>query len=185
MTIYELTANARERNCSDIHITEGLPTVFRINGKLIDCGFNIPPAAAKDMILSLLDEKQKQTLSQGKDLDFAFETPDFCRQRVNVFHYDKKIAATIRLLNNHIPSLSELNLPKVLRQLADEPRGLILVTGPTGSGKSTTLAAMIDYINKSRAEHILTIEDPVEYVYTQDKSTIHQREDGVDIRSFA
>lgn len=185
MTIIELTQLARERNCSDIHITEGLPTVFRIHGNLTDCGLNISPAQAKEMILSLLDDEQIKKLNSGSDLDFAFETPDFCRQRVNVFHYNKKIAATIRLLNNHIPSLAELKLPPILRQLADEPRGLILVTGPTGSGKSTTLAAMIDYINKSRAEHIITIEDPVEYVYTQDKSTIHQREVGEDTVSFA
>ena len=97
----------------------------------------------------------------------------------------RKLAATIRLLNNRIPVLEELGLPPVLRRLADEPRGLILVTGPTGSGKSTTLASMIDYINSTRAEHILTIEDPIEYVYQQKHSVIHQREVGEDVCDFA
>lgn len=185
MTMFELVQEARNRNCSDIHISEGLPTMFRIHGKLADCGFSISSAAAKEMILSLLNDEQKALLAGGDDLDFAFETPDFCRQRVNVFRQKGKIAATIRLLNNHIPALEELKLPKVLKTLADEPRGLILVTGPTGSGKSTTLAAMIDYINHNRKEHIITVEDPIEYVYEQELSTIHQREVGMDVKSFA
>lgn len=185
MTIHELVMNARSRNCSDVHISAGIPTAFRINGKLTDCGFDISSNEAEDMILSLLNEKQKTELDNGNDVDFAFETPDGYRQRVNVFKYKGKVAATIRLLNDYIPNLSELNLPDVLQTLADEPRGLILVTGPTGSGKSTTLAAMIDYINHTRPEHILTVEDPIEYVYKQDKATIHQREVGEDVTSFA
>lgn len=185
MTIHELVINARARKCSDVHISSGLPTVFRINGKLIDCGFDIQPNEAENMIFSLLNEKQKKELDSGNDVDFAFETHDGYRQRVNVFRYKGKYAATIRLLNDYIPSLSELNLPDVLQSLADEPRGLILVTGPTGSGKSTTLAAMIDHINHTRSEHILTVEDPIEYVYKQDKATIHQREVGQDVSSFA
>lgn len=185
MTIYELVMNARSQKCSDVHISAGIPTAFRINGKLTDCGFDISSNEAEDMILSLLNEKQKTELDNGNDVDFAFETPDGCRQRVNVFRYKGKVAATIRLLNDYIPNLSELNLPEVLQTLADEPRGLILVTGPTGSGKSTTLAAMIDHINHTRPEHILTVEDPIEYVYKQEKSTIHQREVGEDVTSFA
>lgn len=185
MNIHELVMNARSRNCSDVHISSGIPTAFRINGKLMDCGFDISPSEAEDMILSLLNEKQKRELDSGNDVDFAFETPDGCRQRVNVFRYKGKCAATIRLLNDYIPNLAELNLPQVLQTLADEPRGLILVTGPTGSGKSTTLAAMINHINHTRAEHILTVEDPIEYVYKQDKATIHQREVGEDVSSFS
>lgn len=168
-----------------MHISSGIPTAFRINGKLIDCGFNFSADEAEDMIYSLLNDKQKRELDGGNDVDFAFETPDGFRQRVNVFRYKGKVAATIRLLNDYIPNLSELRLPEVLQTLADEPRGLILVTGPTGSGKSTTLAAMINYINHTRAEHILTVEDPIEYVYNQDRSTIHQREVGEDVTSFA
>jgi twitching motility protein PilT len=107
------------------------------------------------------------------------------RQRVNVFRQGGRLAATIRLLNSSIPSLEMLGLPAVLQQMADKPRGLILVTGPTGSGKSTTLASMIDYINSSRSEHIITIEDPVEYVYDRKLSLIHQREVGRDVKDFA
>lgn len=185
MDINQFVMNARERGCSDIHLSESIPTVFRIHGTMADSGFAISASEAREMILSLLTDAQKVQLENGDDLDFAFETPDFCRQRANVFHYRGKLAITIRLLNNTIPSLAQLNLPPVLRTLADQPRGLVLVTGPTGSGKSTTLAAMIDYINSTRAEHILTIEDPVEYVYEQKKSIIHQREIGQDSKSFA
>ncbi len=185
MTIYDLVMEARARSCSDVHLSEGLPVAFRIHGKLEDSGIPCSPQQARDMIFSLLSEEQRETLSRGKDLDFAFETPDGCRQRANVYRYRKQLAITIRLLNNSIPTLEQLHLPPVLQTLADQPRGMILVTGPTGSGKSTTLAAMIDYINNNRSEHILTIEDPIEYVYEQKRSTIHQREIGQDSESFA
>lgn len=176
---------ARNQKASDIHISEGMSMRFRIYGRLSDSDIQIPENEVRDTILGMLSEEQLKQLNKGYDIDFAIQTSDGNRQRVNVFRQQKKVAATIRLLNNHIPSLEELKLPSVLRQLAGLPRGLILVTGPTGSGKSTTLAAMIDYINRSRAEHILTIEDPVEYVYQQDKSLIHQREVGVDVTDFA
>lgn len=185
MTMDELILTARERKTSDIHITEGMPVTFRIHGSLTDSGFDFGPEETREMILSTLNEEQMQEFENGDDVDFAIETSDHCRQRVNVFRQRKKVAATIRLLNDTIPSLEELKMPKVLKDLADKPRGLILVTGPTGSGKSTTLAAMIDYINKSRAEHIITIEDPIEYVYQSGMSLIHQRETGVDTKSFA
>lgn len=184
MEMDQMIQMARQMETSDIHISEGRPLVFRIHGALEEAPVQ-PGAATKELILSLLTEDHKKVLSSGLDLDFAVQTTDGNRQRVNVFRYQGNLAATIRLLNNHIPSLEELMLPKVLEQLASEPRGLILVTGPTGSGKSTTLAAMIDYINRKRAEHILTIEDPIEYVYHADKSLIHQREVGEDVSSFA
>ena len=154
MTMNELIMKARERSCSDIHISEGMPVSFRIHGKLMDSGFSFSAAETREMILSMMDEAQLRQLKDGDDVDFAIETPDYCRQRVNVFRQMKKVAATIRLLNNTIPTLEQLKMPKVLQELADQPRGLILVTGPTGSGKSTTLSAMIDYINKNRSEHI-------------------------------
>ena len=185
MTMNELIMKAREKKCSDIHISEGMPVSFRIHGQLLDSGFSFPAAETREMILSMLSDEQREQLENGDDVDFAIETPDYCRQRVNVFRQMKKVAATIRLLNNTIPTLEQLQMPKVLRELADQPRGLILVTGPTGSGKSTTLSAMIDYINKNRSEHIITIEDPVEYVYESGMSVIHQREIGVDTKSFA
>lgn len=185
MTMNELIMMARERKCSDIHISEGMNTIFRIHGQMVDSGFKAEPEEIKAMILSMMDDKQIKEFENGDDVDFAVQTPDGCRQRVNVFQQQKKIASTIRLLNNKIPNLESLNMPPVLKELADKPRGLILVTGPTGSGKSTTLAAMIDHINQNRAEHIITIEDPIEYVYTSGLSTIHQREIGVDSKSFA
>ena len=132
-----------------------------------------------------LSEEQQKRLASGQDVDFAIQTPDGCRQRVNVFRQQKKLAATIRLLNDRIPSLGELKLPNILQELASQPRGLILVTGPTGSGKSTTLAAMVEYINERRADHIVTIEDPIEYVFTRKKALVHQREVGEDTDSFA
>lgn len=176
---------AREQNASDIHISEGMPMRFRIYGTLVESDVQIPEEQVRDMILGMLSEEQMKKLNKGYDIDFAIQTSDGNRQRVNVFRQQKKAAATIRLLNNHIPSLEELSLPPALQQLADMPRGLILVTGPTGSGKSTTLAAMIDYINHKRTDHVLTIEDPIEYVYQPDKCLIHQREVGTDVTDFA
>jgi twitching motility protein PilT len=133
----------------------------------------------------MLNEKQASELEHGKDADFSLTSSDGNRQRVNVFRQQGRLAATIRLLNNHIPTLQELKLPRVLEELADKPRGLVLVTGPTGSGKSTTLAAMVDHINQTQARHIITIEDPIEYVYETKQSLIHQREVGMDTASFA
>lgn len=177
--------DARVRGASDIHISQGLPLAVRINGELQEIPTNFDQDEIKKMIIGLIPEGLKEDFKNGIDADFAIQTEDGNRQRVNVFRQQGKVAATIRILNNHIPSLEELKLPEVLRSLADQPRGLILVTGPTGSGKSTTLAAMIDYINHHRAEHILTIEDPIEYVYEQDQSLIHQREVGIDVTDFA
>lgn len=185
MTVEELIFMGRGLKCSDIHLSEGLPTAFRINGHLTDPGLGLSDGECAEMVRSMLTSKQLEDVENGIDADFAIRTSDGNRQRVNVFKQQGKLAATIRLLNDKIPTLEELKLPKVLEELADSPRGLILVTGPTGSGKSTTLAAMIDYINRRRPDHILTIEDPIEYVYQQQVSTIHQREVGHDVTSFA
>ena len=186
MTIQDVIYTGREVGASDIHMSEGLPMEFRVNGALADAPIQTSgPDETRELILSMLDDTQRAIFSTGKDSDFAIETDDGKRQRVNVFRQQKAVAATIRLLNDHIPSLAELNLPMVLQDLSDQPRGLVLVTGPTGSGKSTTLAAMVDHINKTRAEHIITIEDPIEYKYETGKSLIHQREVGVDTESFA
>ena len=139
----------------------------------------------RKLILSLLTKERQESIWRGEDADFALETSDGNRQRVNVFCQQGRLAAAIRLLNAKVPTLSQLHLPPVLQNLANEPRGLILVTGPTGSGKSTTLAAMVDYINHTRADHILTIEDPIEYVYEQDQAVIHHREEVKDVCCFA
>lgn len=176
---------ARSLGASDIHISEERPLLLRINGKLSKAPAQPEAGRIRQLILGMLDGEKTDRLGLGEDLDFAIATPDGNRQRVNVFRYQGKLAATIRLLNGYIPNLEQLKLPKVLREMADQPRGLILVTGPTGSGKSTTLAAMIQYINESRAEHIITVEDPIEYVYEDKLSLIHQREVGDDVGSFA
>lgn len=185
MMIDNIIMEARAMRCSDIHITVGMPLIFRINGRLDQAPMQISDADTIAMLAELLTDQQREKLEEGIDADFAIRTPDGNRQRINVFKQEGKLAATIRLLNSSIPSMDALGLPKVLRELADRPRGLILVTGPTGSGKSTSLASMIDYINSTRFEHIITIEDPVEYVYERKGSLIHQREVGRDALSFA
>ena len=153
---------AREKKASDIHLSEGMPIWYRVNGRLIQAEAQIPSEEMAEMLTDILSERQRKLFDAGKDADFAIRTSDGHRQRVNVFRQQKKVAATIRLLNAHIPSLEELKMPTLLYQLAEEPRGLILVTGPTGSGKSTTLAAMIEHMNQVSDRHIITIEDPVE-----------------------
>ena len=185
MHIHDLLTEARVKRASDVHITAQRNPLFRIDGVLLETQYALNIAEKLAMILSLLTDKQRARLENGDDIDTSYETGNGMRYRINVFHQQQRIAAAIRLLNERIPTFEELRLPEVLRTLADEPRGLILVTGPTGSGKSTTLAAMVDYVNTTRACHILTVEDPVEYVYTQKKAMIHQRNVGEDIDSFA
>lgn len=182
MQIHELTALARNNKASDIHISEGLPLMFRIDGHLAEAPVQLSAAETRSLILSLMDEAHREAITSERiDADFALVAPDGTRSRVNVFYQQGRAAATLRLLNDSIPTLEELAMPPVLTKLADEPRGLILVTGPTGSGKSTTLASMIDYINQNRSDHILTIE----YVYKSKKALIHQREVGSDVTGFA
>ena len=183
MTFEEFIMQAREMNASDIHMTVGAPTVVRVNGELRRYT-ELSDQVVNRTILSILTAEQEKQLTEGNDIDFSFELKNGARQRVNVFRQSGKLAASIRLLNANIPTLEELRMPSVLTELANKKRGLVLVTGPTGAGKSTTLAAIIDHINKSRACHIITIEDPVEYRYAQEKATVHQREVGRDVPTF-
>lgn len=176
---------AREMKASDIHISAGMPLLFRVNGSLIQAHFQPDTDEVTKMLHELLDEKQKCELDSGYDVDFALESSDGNRQRVNIFRQQGEVAGTIRLLNSYIPTLEELNLPEKLYELADDPRGLVLVTGPTGSGKSTTLASMLEYVNQRKPVHILTIEDPIEYQYESKKALVHQRETGKDVVDFA
>jgi len=184
MHINELLSIARTQRASDVHITADRNPLFRIDGSLFETEYIFTIEQKRALILSLLIDKQRKRVEEGQDVDTSYETENGLRHRVNVYHQQQRLAAAIRLLNDSIPTFEELGLPEVLRSLADEPRGLILVTGPTGSGKSTTLAAMVDYINTRRACHILTIEDPVEYVYKQKKALIHQRNVGEDVDNF-
>ena len=170
-------------DASDIHLTVGAPTVVRVNGELRKYT-ELSDQVVNRTILSILSAEQEKMLTEGKDIDFSFELKNGARQRVNVFRQSGKLAACIRLLNAEIPTLEELKMPPVLLEFAKKRRGLVLVTGPTGAGKSTTLAALVEYINKTRACHVITIEDPIEYRYKQEKATIHQRELGRDVPSF-
>jgi twitching motility protein PilT len=185
LTVENLVSYARGNDCSDLHITAHQPPTFRKLGELFIGPFRGTRDAYRDVILSMLNEFQKEELSLGHDLDFSFADKDGQRYRVNVFRAQNQLATAIRVLRDDIPSLEDLRLPEVIRTLAEQPRGIVLVTGPTGSGKSTTLAAMIDYINVHRKAHIITIEDPIEYVHQSKSCLVHQRELHRDVPSFS
>lgn len=178
---------ARDHDCSDIHITVETGICGRRYGTLHRFENNYTEQNIEEIILSMiLNEQDMELYKNGKDLDFAYETENGIRCRVNLYHQKENHTACLRIMGSSIPKLEDMVMPqKTLISLAEQPRGLVLVTGPTGSGKSTTLAAMIDYINRNHAEHILTVEDPIEFVYTECKSLIHQREIGTDVDSFA
>ncbi|MDR2671998.1 MAG: type IV pilus twitching motility protein PilT [Coriobacteriales bacterium] len=185
ITIEQLTNYARQNDCSDLHITANQVPTFRHLGKLAPGPFSGSKQDYRETILSLLNNLQKEQLERGEDLDFSFADVEENRYRVNVYRAQNELAAAIRMLRDDIPSLADLKLPPVIQTLCEEPRGIILVTGPTGSGKSTTLAAMIDYINVHRQAHIITIEDPIEYVHQHKSCLVHQRELHRDVNSFA
>jgi twitching motility protein PilT len=185
ISIEQLVEYARANDCSDLHITSHQPPTFRKLGELFIGPFTGSVEDYRETILSMLNDAQREELSLGKDLDFSFETSPELRYRVNVYRQQKQLAAAIRILRNDIPSLEDLQLPDAIRQLAEQPRGIVLVTGPTGSGKSTTLAAMIDYINVHRRAHVITIEDPIEYVHRSKNCLVHQRELHRDVPSFS
>jgi len=187
LSIIEILQSALQKEASDVHITSGIPPVFRIKGHLIPQTQypTLTPQLTYRLIFSLLTEEQKQKLQENKELDFSVGISGEGRFRVNAFWQRGSLAAVFRLIPWKIPTIEELRLPLVLKDLAALPRGLILVTGPTGSGKSTTLASMIDYINSNFSRHIITIEDPIEYLHTHKKSIVNQREVGSDTYSFA
>ena len=173
-------------NTSDIHITVGLPPVFRTDGKLVNDGTTvITEEDARSAVAQLATEEQIRELDTVGESDFAVTFMGKTRMRCNVFKQQDHTALALRLLPLKIPSAEQLNLPQVIIDQADKPRGLILVTGPTGSGKSSTLAALLDHINKNQRRHIITLENPIEYVHHRDKCVINQREIGRDTESFA
>ncbi len=181
--LLELTVNV---GASDLHISSELPPIIRVDGNLIRTEH--PTLTADDveaLIFPMLSNEQRRTLEQVWELDLSYGIHGLGRFRVNVYKDKGSYAAAFRAINSKIPDFSSLGLASVVKDITEKPRGLILVTGPTGSGKSTTLASMIDYINENRAEHILIIEDPIEYVHYSKKSVVHQRELGQDTRSFA
>jgi twitching motility protein PilT len=175
-----------EVGASDLHITVGVPPVFRIDGRITRTDFDVlRPEDTKRLVYEILTETQIERFEREKELDFSFELEGISRYRVNVFWQRGNVASVIRAIPTKIRTIDELMLPKAVYDLCNLRRGLVLVTGITGSGKSTTLAAMIDYINSTRAEHIITIEDPIEFVHQHKKSIVNQREVYEDTRSFA
>ncbi len=184
-TLYELLEIMVKRNASDLHITTGTPPRLRIDGKLVPIDHH--PLDAKDtkeLCYSVLTDAQKHKFEQNQELDLSFGVKGLSRFRANIFMQRGAIAGAFRTIPWEIKSFKELGLPDIINELIKKPRGLILVTGPTGSGKSTTLAAMIDKINEDRADHIITIEDPIEYLHSHKKALINQREVGSDTSAF-
>ena len=175
-----------EKNASDLHITVGLVPQLRVDGNLIPLPDFPPltPQDTKELVYSILTEEQRKNFEEKKELDMSMGIQSLGRFRINVYRQRGSISMAARLIPFSIPELDELGLPKVVKLFADKPSGLVLVTGPTGSGKSTTLASMIEYINSKRSCHIISIEDPIEYLHKHKKSTINQRELGMDTGSF-
>jgi len=176
-----------KKNASDLHLQVGLPPNLRIDGALVPLSGTQPldEKGLETLIFTLLDEDQKRILLRDKEFDFSFAFGDLGRFRVNAFHERGNLAAALRLIPNQIRTIEELGLPKVLNNFTAFPRGLVLITGPTGSGKSTTLAALVDKINTERPAHIVTVEDPIEYTHSSKKSMIAQREVHYDTYSFS
>lgn len=176
-----------KKKASDLHIQVGLPPMLRVDGALLAISGTevLTEETVEALIFAILDEDQKQILLKDKEFDFSFAFGDLGRFRVNAFHERGNLAAALRLIPNEILTIEQLGLPPVVNKFAEYPRGLVLVTGPTGSGKSTTLAALLHKINMERAAHVVTIEDPIEFTHTSNKSVIVQREVHYDTYSFS
>lgn len=177
MDIAELLAFSVKNKASDLHLSSGLPPMIRVDGDVRR--INLPPLDHKElhaMMYDIMNDGQRKEYEEHLEIDFSFEIPGLARFRVNAFNQNRGSAGVFRTIPTEILTLEDLNCPPVFREIIDVPRGMVLVTGPTGSGKSTTLAAMIDYINKNEHGHILTIEDPIEFVHTSNKCLINQRE---------
>lgn len=187
MHINEILKIAVERNASDVHLKVGNFPILRINGNLVplvELNKRLMPEDTLAMALSMMNQRQKQLFKDNKDIDLAYSVAGLGRFRVNVFYQRGSVGIVLRVIPTKIKSVKELNLPPVIEKIANEERGLILVTGTTGSGKSTTLAAMIEHINQTKRRHIITIEDPIEYLFRDKKSIINQREVGTDVKNF-
>jgi len=184
--INELFKMMVEKKASDLHLGVGSPPIFRIDGKLIPLETpSLSPENLQEMIHSVLTSEQKEKFLKDKELDFSYSLPGISRFRGNVLLQRGTLGAVFRAVPTKPFTLDELKLPEVIKEFCNKPRGLVLVTGPTGSGKSTTLAAMVDYINENHSLHIVTIEDPIEFLHHNKKSIIRQRELGADTNSFA
>src|SRR6266705_1704512 len=186
-SIDELLEQMVARDASDLHVTVGTPPVIRVRGEIarVDEYAPLTQEETQDLLYRILSSEQQKNLEIKRQLDFSHSIPGLARFRVNVYFQRESIGAAFRLIPAENKTLEELDIPTTLHQLAEKPRGLVLVTGPTGSGKSTTLAAIIDEINRNRSEHILTIEDPIEFLHRHKRCIVNQREIGPDATSFA
>jgi twitching motility protein PilT len=178
--------DAIKMEASDLHVTVGLPPMVRINGKVEPLEYPpLTPNATRELIYDILSNDQRQRLENDWELDFSYAVPHTARFRVNVYFQRGALGAAFRTIPDQVRTLAELGLPEAVEDMTEKPRGLVLVTGPTGSGKSTTLAAMIDRINETRSEHIMSVEDPIEFLHTHKKCIVNQREVNQDTKSFA
>jgi twitching motility protein PilT len=185
MDITQLLAFSVKNNASDLHLSAGQSPIIRVDGDMRRV--NLPILEHKEvhsMVYDIMNDKQRKAYEEKWETDFSFEIPGVARFRVNAFNQNRGAAAVFRTIPSEILSLEDLNAPSIFKKIADKPRGLVLVTGPTGSGKSTTLAAMVDYKNKNEYGHILTIEDPIEFVHESKKCLINQREVHRDTQGF-
>ncbi|MFB3165753.1 type IV pilus twitching motility protein PilT [Neobacillus sp. 179-C4.2 HS] len=177
---------ALEFKASDIHLTVGVPPIFRINGDIKRYGKDILlPADTEEIAKITIPENMYDLFKEKGELDYSYGIPGVSRFRVNAYHQRKSVSLALRVVASKTPTIEELDLPKIIPELVERPQGLILVTGPTGSGKSTTLASMIDYVNRTMRKHIVTLEDPIEYLHKHGNSIIDQREVGFDTQSYA
>jgi twitching motility protein PilT len=186
-SIDELLERMVEANASDLHVTTGTPPAIRVRGEVerLDGFEALTPEETQQLLYRILSSEQQKLLELNRQLDLSYSIPGLARFRVNVYFQRESIGAAFRLIPTELKTLEELGIPSSLHVLAEKPRGLVLVTGPTGSGKSTTLAALIDEINRNRSEHILTIEDPIEFLHRHKRCIVNQREIGPDAKSFA